>query len=204
MATQPQYPMSQQPGPQPGLQYPSNVGSPTSFAPPQMQAPQGAYFPQQSMTPQPTGFGPGSMHQQQMTNASSIANSYSPLLDGNIVRPNPVHAPGSMRASTVSPPLSTPTPAIPSMSPPPGMAGMTSPTKDEGKISVSIDFGKRILQESVSFSLLMQISLRYNLLWCRVRVLAYRGRTSTANSTLARVVRNLPKDPYVSSLRRSR
>lgn len=131
---QPQYPMSQQPSFQQGLQYPVNTSSPPPFIPPQMQSPQGAYFSQPT-----NGYNTGGMHQQHMTNGSSIgANSYSPLLDGNIVRPNPVHAPGSMRASTVSPPLHSPTLAIPSMSPPPNMM---SPVKDEGKISVSIDFG---------------------------------------------------------------
>jgi hypothetical protein len=85
------------------------------------------------------GFQQGTMHQQQMT-GGSFANSYTPLLDPSIVRPSPVHAAGSMRASTVSPPINTPTPALPPISP--GIPqSATKPVVDEGKISVSIDFG---------------------------------------------------------------
>ena len=122
-------PVTQQPGPHPppGFPHASNqhpVGS-LHGAP---QPPLPGWAPNPAPTPTP------------QLNAGSI-NSYTPLLDPNIVRPSPIHA-QDFRASTVSPLLrspSVPTSNMGQTGPPPTIAQQTM---DEGKMSVSIDFGK--------------------------------------------------------------
>jgi len=126
-------PVTHQPGPHPppGFAHPSvlpPVGS--LHGPPQVPPPPPpAWIP--SSTPAPTT-------SQWGTNS---INSYTPLLDPNIVRPSPVHA-QDFRASTVSPPLnppSRPSSGYARAGPPPTISQQTM---DEGKMSVSIDFGE--------------------------------------------------------------
>ncbi|KAF9508050.1 hypothetical protein BS47DRAFT_1373741 [Hydnum rufescens UP504] len=82
-------------------------------------------------------------------NGHSNPGTYTPLLDPNVVRPNPVHPydhPGSIRSASMSPPASlVPNPSFPNS----GMhiqhvTASLEPShapSDEGKMSVSIDFG---------------------------------------------------------------
>lgn len=153
-------PMSQQPPPHPGL---------TPFNPPPMQAPAMSHqqFPSNASSPPPNPvqqwnqnpqqqdymgaqYQPSQSMQQQYTGTNgSTMGSFTPLVDPNIIRPNPVHAASSIRSSTL---ISSPPP----MSPPPTMNGgmngqyggsayttpsAATPAVDEGKMSVSIDFG---------------------------------------------------------------
>ena len=123
-------PITHQPGPHPPPGFPhASLHTPVGSLHGPPQPPQPAWVPNSAPTP------------ASQWNAGSI-NSYTPLLDPNIVRPSPVHA-QDFRASTVSPPLHPPSrPTTSDM-------GRTGPpqtiaqqTMDEGKMSVSIDFGK--------------------------------------------------------------
>jgi len=123
-------PITHQPAPHPPPGFPHALhqhplGS--THGPP--QPPPTAYVPSSAPTPTPPHW-----------NAGSI-NSYTPLLDPNIVRPSPVHA-QDFRASTVSPTLGPPSRTTSGMGqtgPPPTISQQTM---DEGKMSVSIDFGR--------------------------------------------------------------
>lgn len=120
-------PVTHQPAPHPQPGFPHNQQSVGSIHGPP-QPPPAAWVPSSAPTPTPPHW-----------NAGSI-NSYTPLLDPNIVRPSPVHA-QDFRASTVSPPLGPPSRTASGMGgtgPPPTI----SQQMDEGKMSVSIDFGK--------------------------------------------------------------
>jgi hypothetical protein len=169
----PSMPMTQQPGSQPPLQNTQyqqfqqpNLQSPPNaytqntangYASPPLPQQPGQQQPQwntqqqtQTGTPQPDQtqqqpqFNPYNHMQQQ---SSMGTDSYTPLLDPNIVRPSPVYA-ASNRAESTSPPISSPPPGSMSMSMsmsgamPTQNSSVFSNSADEGKMSVSIDFGQ--------------------------------------------------------------
>jgi len=122
--------ITQQPGPHPPPGFAHPPSGPNGY-------PQGSIHgspqpPPPAWVPNPT---PTPSNSQWNTNST---NSYTPLLDPNIVRPSPVHAP-DFRASTVSPPPARPTSGYGRTGAPPTISQQTV---DEGKMSVSIDFGE--------------------------------------------------------------
>jgi len=128
-------PVTHQPGPHPQPGFGLPPGGPNGYphgslhGPPQPLAP--GWTPNSAQAPTPAN---------SQWNTNSI-NSYTPLLDPNIVRPSPIHA-QDFRASTVSPPIhppSRPTSGYGRTGAPPKT---TQQTMDEGKMSVSIDFGE--------------------------------------------------------------
>ncbi|KAG8879389.1 hypothetical protein FRB97_001660 [Tulasnella sp. 331] len=150
----PTYPTQSQPSPHPPLQaYPHNEnGTPKPEMTMNgerngvsMHSENGFAHDETPTTPPAVGdfnpaYPPGPAH-----TAIVGPGSYTPLLDPNIVRPNPVHA----RPGTASPPLALDTPgqftgpgSISSGAPPsmrrnvPGQSNI-----DDGKLSISVDFG---------------------------------------------------------------
>lgn len=138
----------------------------------------GAHFRQHSFTPPDilpppatyNGNGNGyDPHKQQMTQtwastgfsspgATSPAvppTSYTPLLDPNVIRPNPVHA-------IPTPPMSITSPSRSKSSA--SQAPTSTTLVDEGKMSISIDFGKYV--KYITPAGLKRIVIRYYFFWC--------------------------------------
>ena len=128
--------ITHQPGPHPPPGFALPPGGPNGYPQGSLHGtPQPPQPPPPAWLPNPT---PTPSNSQWNTNST---NSYTPLLDPNIVRPSPVHA-EAFRASTVSPPLHPPSRPGSGY----GRAGapptISQQTMDEGKMSVSIDFGE--------------------------------------------------------------
>lgn len=149
----PQYPTSTQPGPHPPIGYNEKPHYDTSGAPTSMSSHsphKDANFQQHPMTngrpgtssPPATGdfnpsYPPGPAPQ------GPPGQSYTPMLDPNIVRPSPVHA--ANRSQTVSPPLAMGMPGqfsgpgSMSSAMPRGTA-QNAPRVDDGKLSISVEY----------------------------------------------------------------
>ncbi|KAG8989997.1 hypothetical protein FRB93_003373 [Tulasnella sp. JGI-2019a] len=154
----PGYPTQSQPSPHPPLQaYPQTPGPENGTPKPEMtlrgergiSVPNGNGFSAHDngpTTPPAAGdfnpaYPPGPAH-----TSTPGPGAYTPLLDPNIVRPNPVHA---GRPGTTSPPLALDTPeqfsgpgSISSGVPPSMRRNMAGQSNiDDGKLSISVDFG---------------------------------------------------------------
>ena len=135
--------ITHQPGPHPPPGFAPSPMGPNGYpqgslhgSPPPPQPPPPAWIPNPTPTPS---------NSQWNTNST---NSYTPLLDPNIVRPSPVHA-QDFRASTVSPPLNPPSRPGSGYGRTGAPPTISQQTMDEGKMSVSIDFGESSAPDSI-------------------------------------------------------
>lgn len=164
------YLVNHQPSPHPGPQFQEK-----GFVPPNINTPP----PAQQFNGHPNGFqlaqqqwagnNPRAGSQVDMSqsfHSPSGSRTYTPLLDPNVVRPDPVHA--ISRSHTTSPPMVVPSPIFtssPMTRSPNSQAQPFAPPSDEGRISVSIDFGvfsRSLWPVFCSFVLQAQRSL----VWC--------------------------------------
>jgi hypothetical protein len=129
------YPVNQQPAAMPGMvqQHPQQWGQPQM----QQQQQQQQMQPQWQQPQQPQmAYIPNQMSGSPAPPSQFTNNSYTPLLDPSIHRPEAIHLAQQQRASTVSPPIIS---GLPNMASPPPQP--FAPPANEGKMSVSIDFG---------------------------------------------------------------
>ncbi|KZT24956.1 actin-like ATPase domain-containing protein [Neolentinus lepideus HHB14362 ss-1] len=135
-------PVTQQPGAHPGLQFNEKSFRSPSLSPP----PPALQFGPNGSSPHPPwgtqSHSPPAMAQfnPYVQNGSpspfnSSANTFSPLLNQQVLQPSPVHA--YTRPGTTPPPMALSTPQVVSSA----QGASFSPPSDEGKIVVSIDFG---------------------------------------------------------------